>query len=144
MLTKVLLLVTTPLSALTLACSSGDTESATPTTSAATATVGSATTPASGATTAPSATPGLSTASAATPTTAATTAKVNANTATRAQLQAAFEAAGISNAAQWSREVEEYRPYPTNDPDFAKLRQELAKYNPGPGIVDRIVATLVP
>ena len=68
--------------------------------------------------------------------------KVNANTAPRAELQQAFEAAGISGAARWSREVEEYRPYPTNDPSFAKLRQELAKYNPGPGVVDQIVATL--
>jgi hypothetical protein len=38
--------------------------------------------------------------------------------------------------------VQEYRPYPTNDPTFAKLRQNLAKYNPGPGVVDAIVATL--
>ena len=68
--------------------------------------------------------------------------KVNANTASVAELQRAFEAAGISNAARWAREVEEYRPYPTNDPSFAKLRQELAKYNPGPGVVDQIVATL--
>ena len=68
--------------------------------------------------------------------------KVNANSASVAELQRAFEAAGISNAARWAREVEEYRPYPTNDPTFAKLRQELAKYNPGPGVVDQIVATL--
>ena len=68
--------------------------------------------------------------------------KVNANTASVAELQQAFEAAGISNAGRWAREVEEYRPYPTNDPSFAKLRQELAKYNPGPGVVDQIVATL--
>ena len=53
-----------------------------------------------------------------------------------------FEAAGISSASQWAREVEEYRPYPTNDPTLAKLRGELAKYNPGPGVVDQIVATL--
>jgi DNA uptake protein ComE-like DNA-binding protein len=72
----------------------------------------------------------------------ATVQKVNANTASVAELQRAFEAAGISNAARWAREVEEYRPYPTDDPSFAKLRQELAKYNPGPGVVDQIVATL--
>jgi hypothetical protein len=69
-------------------------------------------------------------------------ATVNANTASVAELQRAFEAAGISNAARWAREVEEYRPYPTDDPTFAKLRRELAKYNPGPGVVDQIVATL--
>jgi hypothetical protein len=76
-----------------------------------------------------------------TPTSAAVT-KVSANNATRAQLQAAFEAAGISGAAQWAREVEEYRPYSSSDTNMNKLRQELAKYNPGPGIVDKIVATL--
>jgi hypothetical protein len=70
--------------------------------------------------------------------------KVNANTASVAELQRAFEAAGISNAARWAREVEEYRPYPTDDPSFGKLRRELAKYNPGPGVVDQIVATLTP
>src|SRR5262245_15798968 len=59
---------------------------------------------------------------------AASTTKVNANTATRAQLQAAFEAAGIPGAARWAGEVEEYRPYATNDPNFGKLRKELAKY----------------
>lgn len=68
--------------------------------------------------------------------------KVSANSASRAELQAAFQAAGISNPANWAREVEEYRPYPTNDPTFAKLRQNLAKYNPGPGVVDGIIATL--
>ena len=68
--------------------------------------------------------------------------KVNANRASVAELQRTFEAAGISNAGRWAREVEEYRPYPTDDPSFAKLRQELAKYNPGPGVVDQIVATL--
>jgi hypothetical protein len=72
----------------------------------------------------------------------ASASKVNANTANVAELQRAFEAAGISNAARWAREVEEYRPYPTDDPSFAKLRRELAKYNPGPGVVDQIVAAL--
>ncbi len=68
--------------------------------------------------------------------------KVNANTATVAEIQAALEAGGVTNAAKWAREVEEYRPYPTNDPTFAKLRGELAKYNPGPGVVDQIIACL--
>lgn len=79
--------------------------------------------------------------SGATPTTPVSATKVSANTATVAQLQQAFQAAGISGASRWAREVEEYRPY-AGDPDFPKLRQELAKYNPGPGVVDRIVATL--
>ena len=67
---------------------------------------------------------------------------LSANNATRSELQAGFEAAGISNARQWAREVEEYRPYPEDDPDMAKLRRELAKYNPGPGVVDAIIALL--
>jgi hypothetical protein len=57
-------------------------------------------------------------------------------------LQAAFTTAGITSPAQWAREVEEYRPYPENDPNMAKLRQNLAKYNPGPGVVDQIIAAL--
>ena len=73
---------------------------------------------------------------------AATIAKVNANTASIPELQAAFEAAGISNAARWAREVDEYRPYPTNDPSFAKLRGELAKYNPGTETLEKILGTL--
>jgi hypothetical protein len=73
---------------------------------------------------------------------AATAVKVSANRATRAQLQQAFEAAGIPNAARMAVEVEEYRPYPTNDPGFAKLRQELSKYNIPVAVVDQIVATL--
>ena len=68
--------------------------------------------------------------------------KANANTASRADLTAAIQAAGVSNAARWAMEVEEYRPYPTNDPNMAKLRQNLAKYNPGPGVVDGIISAL--
>jgi hypothetical protein len=68
--------------------------------------------------------------------------KVNANTASQDQIQQALEAAGVPNAARWAREVVEYRPYPTDDPSFAKLRQELAKYNPSPDVVDTIVASL--
>lgn len=68
--------------------------------------------------------------------------KPNANSASRAEMAAAFTTAGISNASRWATEVEEYRPYPTNDPNMAKLRQNLAKYNPGPGVVDAIIAAL--
>ncbi len=81
---------------------------------------------------------------AATTVAAATAPKVNANTATVPELQSAFEAAGIPGAARWAREVEEYRPYPTNDPSFAKLRGELAKYRPGPEVLEKIIATLMP
>jgi ABC-type glycerol-3-phosphate transport system substrate-binding protein len=101
------------------------------------------TTPSTAATTATTATTvGPAPATTAAPTTVAARGTVSANNASRTELQAAFTAAGISSPAQWAREVEEYRPYPTDDPDLAKLRGELAKYNPGPGVVDQIVATL--
>jgi uncharacterized protein YggE len=86
-----------------------------------------------------------STTSAAT-TTAATatsaTAKVSANNATQSEVLAALTAAGVPNPSNWTREVLEYRPYPTNDPTFAKLRGELAKYNPAAGVVDKIISAL--
>ncbi len=47
------------------------------------------------------------------------TGELSANDATEAELVSAFEAAGITNASQWAHEVEEYRPYPADDPDFA-------------------------
>ena len=68
--------------------------------------------------------------------------KLSANNASRSELAAAFEAAGISNASKWAREVEEYRPYAEDDADYSKLRGELAKYNPAPGVVDSIIALL--
>ena len=111
-----------------------------------TATPSAQTTPTTVATTVASTTPTTAltttTAAPATTTTAPAVAKVNANTATRAEMTTAFTAAGISNASRWALEVEEYRPYPTNDPNMAKLRQNLAKYNPGPGVVDSIIAAL--
>jgi hypothetical protein len=110
--------------------------SAPATTAPATAVVAVPTTAATRAATAPVAATARAT------TTASAAKKVNANTASEAELLSAFQAANISNAARWVKEVMEYRPYPTNDPTFAKLRGELAKYNPGPGVVDQIVATL--
>lgn len=70
--------------------------------------------------------------------------KVSANDASPEEIAAALEAAGVTNAPRWAREIAEYRPYPKDDPTFAKLRDELAKYNPADGVVDLIVATLVP
>jgi competence protein ComEA len=67
---------------------------------------------------------------------------VNANTATIAEPQSTLEANGVSNAARWAREVDEYRPYPTGDPGFGKLRQELAKYRPDQATLEKIVASL--
>ena len=66
---------------------------------------------------------------------------VNANTASVEELQAAFEAAGITNADKWAREVAEYRPYPA-DPTWAQLRQELSKYNIAPDVLEKIIGTL--
>ena len=79
---------------------------------------------------------------AAAPAPAGAAVKVSANRAPRAELQRAFEAAGIPNAARLAVEVEEYRPYPTDDPGMAKLRRELAKYNIAPSVVDQVIATL--
>lgn len=97
---------------------------------------------AAGATTAASAaiaaTPEPSSAAASSPN---DTTLVEVNTATEAQLQAAFEAAGIPNADRWAREVAEYRPYP-DDPTWAKLRQELGKYNIDPLVLEQIIALL--
>ena len=68
--------------------------------------------------------------------------KLSANNSSVEDLGVAFEAAGITNAELWAHEVEEYRPYSVDDTDFAKLRRELAKYNPGPGVVDSIIDLL--
>ncbi|MCD2191122.1 hypothetical protein [Actinomycetospora soli] len=70
--------------------------------------------------------------------------KVSANNASEDELAQRFEQAGIPNAEKWADEVVEYRPYPADDPNFNALREELAKYNPGPGVVDQIVAVLQP
>lgn len=122
-----------------VACSSGNDSPAV--SQGQTATTATSVSPTTSNVPATSATTATSAPAAATTTTAGTT-KVNANTATQAQIQAALEANGVSNASRWAGEVVEYRPYPTNDPDLAKLRQNLAKYNPGPGVVDGIVASL--
>jgi hypothetical protein len=68
--------------------------------------------------------------------------KASANNASAAQLQAALEAAGVPNASTWVREVQEYRPYPTDDPSFAKLKSNLAKYNPSADTLSRILGAL--
>ena len=68
--------------------------------------------------------------------------KVDANKASVSELTAALTAAGVPSANRWAKEVEEYRPYPTDDATFAKLRQNLAKYNPGDDVVEKIVSAL--
>ena len=88
-------------------------------------------------------TPAATSASAATAATASSTAtKASANNATAAQLQAAFEAGGVPNASRWVVEVQEYRPYPVDDPTLAKLKSNLAKYNPSADTLSRILAAL--
>ena len=125
-LTSALLLMT-----FVVACGAGATSSATATAAATSSAVSTAVaTTAATSTAAASATP------------ATTVAKVSANNATNAQLTAAFTAAGIPNPSAWAREVQEYRPYDASDANMTKLRQNLAKYNPAPGVVDKIVATL--
>ena len=72
---------------------------------------------------------------------ASTGAKVNINDASVADMEATFDAIGVTNANRWAKEVEEYRPYP-KDPQFAKLRQELGKYNIAPKILELIISVL--
>ena len=84
----------------------------------------------------------ISAASTAPATAGTTTTKASANNASAAQLQAAFEAGGVPNASRWVVEVQEYRPYPVDDPTFAKLKTNLAKYNPSADTLSRILAAL--
>lgn len=70
--------------------------------------------------------------------------KVSANTASEDEITQALTAAGVSNPGRWAEEVVEYRPYPSDDPDLTKLRQNLAKYNPGEETTDKIVSALTP
>lgn len=70
--------------------------------------------------------------------------KVSANTASEEELVAALTGAGVPNPERWAHEIEEYRPYPADDPNLGKLRAELAKYNPGQETLDKIVSALTP
>lgn len=78
------------------------------------------------------------------PEAAAPAVKVSANTASEGDIAAALKAAGVSNSDRWAEEVVEYRPYPADDPNLGKLRDNLAKYNPGQETVDKIVSALTP
>ena len=75
---------------------------------------------------------------------AASAEKVSANTASESEIAAALESAGVSNSERWAEEVVEYRPYPAEDPNLTKLRENLAKYNPGQETTDKIVSALTP
>ncbi len=84
------------------------------------------------------------TASPATPSASDTAAggKVSANNATAEELEAAFAAAGVSNAKALAHEVEHNRPFAVDDTDFTKLRRGLAEHNAAPEVVDAIIAKL--
>jgi len=69
---------------------------------------------------------------------------VSANTASEEEITAALGRAGVSNPGRWAEEVVEYRPYPADDPNLTKLRDNLAKYNPGQETTDKIVSALTP
>jgi hypothetical protein len=70
--------------------------------------------------------------------------KVSANTASEDVIASALKAAGVASPKRWAAEVVEYRPYPTDDLGLAKLRENLAKYNPAAQTVDQIVSVLLP
>jgi hypothetical protein len=74
----------------------------------------------------------------------ASSTKVSANTASEDEIAAALASAGVSNPERWAEEVVEYRPYPADDPNLTKLRENLAKYNPGQETTDKIVSVLTP
>jgi hypothetical protein len=71
----------------------------------------------------------------------AAAATVDAHEASIDELAAAFDAAGVPNADRWAREVDEYRPYSGTD-DWAKLKQELSKYNIDQDTLDKILSVL--
>ena len=70
--------------------------------------------------------------------------KVSANTASEEVIATALKAAGVASPKRWAAEVVEYRPYSVGDPNLAKLRENLAKYNPAQQTVDQIVSVLLP
>ncbi|HKS50909.1 MAG TPA: hypothetical protein VJS67_03475 [Pseudonocardiaceae bacterium] len=72
------------------------------------------------------------------------TTKVSANTASQDVIASALRAAGVPSPNRWAAEVLEYRPYPLDDLGLAKLRENLAKYNPAQQTVDQIVSVLLP
>lgn len=74
---------------------------------------------------------------------AANVAQVDPNTASESQIQAAFEAAGVSNAGKWAKEVTEYGPY---NPDTMSdtLTKELGKYGIDQQTLDAILSVLAP
>ncbi len=91
----------------------------------------------------PAAAPQTTAQAAATPA-AKAAAKISANTATEDQITAALRGAGVSNPGHWAEEVMEYRPYDSTDTNMDRLRQKLAKYNPGADTMSKILSVLQP
>lgn len=75
---------------------------------------------------------------------ATTAAKISANTASESEIAAALRAAGVTSPERWAEEVVEYRPYEVDDTALNRLRQKLAKYNPGEETMNKILAALRP
>ncbi len=73
---------------------------------------------------------------------AATAGKISANNATVEELEAALAAAGISNPGAWAHDIEHHRPFPADDPEFAKLRRGLEEHNAAPDVVETIIGLL--
>lgn len=71
-------------------------------------------------------------------------ARVSANTATNDELIAALTAAGVTNAAKWANEIQEYRPYDSSDTALTKLQDNLTKYNPDDATLRAILGVLKP
>ena len=67
-----------------------------------------------------------------------------ANTASEDEIAAALASAGVSNPERWAEKVVEYRPYPDDDQNLIKLRENLVKYNPRQETTDKIVSALTP
>ncbi|MFE5707341.1 hypothetical protein [Rhodococcus koreensis] len=74
---------------------------------------------------------------------AAEVAQVDPNTASESQIQAAFEAAGVSNAGKWAKEVTEYGPY-SPDTISDTLTKELGKYGIDQQTLNTILSVLAP
>jgi hypothetical protein len=52
--------------------------------------------------------------------------------------------AAPSGEAPAGRLAGRWRPYPADDPNLGRLREELSKYNPGQETTDKIVSVLEP
>lgn len=81
---------------------------------------------------------------AATPAASVPAGKVSANNASEEELVAALEGAGVEDAAEWADEIVEYRPYADAAALEETLTEELAKYNPTPETIEKILSVLVP